>query len=119
MSGNKFTQQTEILNTLVSESIKCTPESWTSGTLTISCDGSAINYSLKNKNEEEKAQITDQLRSCCEQLYVAMRDQGDVWLEAIIEFNQSKDEEWSFNSNFKYPEENETTSNSKPWWKFW
>ena len=124
MTVNRFDNYNDILNNLISEAISCTPESWTSGTLAIDCDGRAINYSLKNPNEEERAQLSDQLRSLCEQLYVVMREHGDLWVEATIDFAQM-DEKWSFNTNFKYEETVENTtgeehkSQGKPWWKVW
>ncbi len=124
MSVARFKKYDEVLNTLVSEAISCTPESWTNGILSIDCDGTAINYSLKNSNEELKAQLSDKLRSLCEQLYVVMREQGDIWLEAIVEFAE-KDENWNIDTKFKYEDSQQNISSApiqkinKPWWKVW
>ena len=70
--------------------------------LSIDCDGSAINYALKNSESEDRATFSDKLRSLCDRLYVVMRDNGDDWREAKIKFEQ-KDNEWMMNTEFKYP----------------
>ena len=124
---DKFDSYTEIMNVLVAEAISCSPESWNNGTLTVECDGSYMNYKLRNDGSSEKAQISGELRSLCEEFYVVMRQAGDVWLEAIIHFFR-KDDSWSFKAEFKYPEpavvsepevSPEPTIESKPWWKLW
>jgi hypothetical protein len=126
---SKFEQYTPILQALVGESIRCTPESWLHGTLTIECDGSYINYQLKNQDVTDKAQLSDDLRQLCEQLYVTMRQAGDVWQSAEVYFFQQA-QEWSFRVQFNYPQapaaesaatpapENSADA-AKPWWKFW
>lgn len=126
---SKFEQYTPILQALVGESIRCTPESWLNGTLTIECDGSYINYQLKNQEVTDKAQLSDDLRQLCEQLYVTMRQAGDVWHSAEVYFFQQA-QEWSFRVQFNYaqaptdesaatPEPVNSTDAAKPWWKFW
>lgn len=94
-------QYTEVINALTIEAVQCSPESWTSGVLSIDCDGSAINYKLKNAESEDRATLNDELRGLCEQLYVVMRDNGDDWREATIKFEQ-KGNDWSMNTEFKY-----------------
>ncbi|MBA3921592.1 MAG: hypothetical protein H0X31_07780 [Nostocaceae cyanobacterium] len=61
--NEEFEDYTNVLNQLVSEAIACSPESWIKGKLTITCDGFAINYALKNEDVMEKADISDSLRS--------------------------------------------------------
>lgn len=100
-SEAKFEKYNEVLNALVAESIACSPEDWRSGTLTIDCDGSAINYRLKNNSSPHKAQISDKLRSLCEELYVTMRQNGDIWVESVVHFFKETDT-WRFKVDFEY-----------------
>ena len=121
----KFNAYSEVLSALLSEAIGCSPETWNKGTLSIQCDGSRIDYQLKNDESEDKAQLSDDLRQLCEQLYVAMRQGGDAWNEAQLHFFR-KDDSWSFESKFQYADagiERQPLSSSaaikQPWWKFW
>ena len=125
MSTNKFETYNPIINELAAESIRCSPESWISGRLSIDCGGTAINYKLKSDSSEEKASISGPLRQLCEQLYVTMRQNDDTWTEAFLDFLQ-KDGSWSFNMKFEYdtpsdvaPEAVATPETKKPWWKLW
>ncbi len=101
MSTDKLNTYNEINRALVTEAIRCSPDSWTSGTLTIDCDGTRIDYKLKNQDASEKAQISEGLAYLCEQLYVVMRDNGDEWVRATFNFFQ-EDGEWRLNGNFDY-----------------
>lgn len=113
---------------LVNESITCSPESWEAGYLTIDCDGSYMNYSLKNGESHDKAQISGELRQLCEDLYVEMRQSGDWWIKAVLHFFRSEGS-WSYKIDFTYPEkpaaqqaldkEPSITAEPKPWWRFW
>lgn len=105
MTQGPTDQYSDVIIALTTEAIACSPPSWKLGVLSIDCDGTAINYQLKNTESEDRATLSDQLRSLCEQLYVVMRDNGDDWREAIIKFEQ-KENEWSMNTEFKYPEAN-------------
>jgi hypothetical protein len=133
LSEERFDQYTNIINPLVSECVICSPSEWQNGTLTIDCDGNAINYKLKNSESEEKAQISSALRSLCEELYVVMRQNGDIWVEAIIYYFKNG-ESWSFKIDFVYPNKNQIAVSSatrvenqnnaelvknKAWWKLW
>ena len=124
MSEERFEQYNEVLNALVAESINCSPESWNDGKLTIDCDGSAINYKLKNGNDENTAQLSGELRQLCEELYVTMRQNGDAWGQSVVSYFR-KDDTWGFSVNFKYDDDIDISSNStsskinKPWWKLW
>ncbi len=109
MSEARFEQYNEVINNLVGESIGCSPMSWNAGTLTIDCDGTAIHYKLKNHEDENKASLSDELRGLCEQLYVLMRDNGDVWNAATINYFK-KEDTWGFKVDFEYaPSENENS----------
>lgn len=103
MPEEKLKIYNEILDALVSESIACSPAPWESGTLTINCDGRAINYKLKNEEDANTAQISDELRGLCEQLYVVMRENTDTWVEALIHFYK-QDDSWNFKVKFEYEE---------------
>lgn len=124
---DKLDDYTEVMNALVAEAVACSPETWNNGRLTIECDGSYMNYRLKNDEAPEKARISDELRGLCEEVYVVMRDAGDVWLEAVVHFFR-KGDGWSFKVEFKYMEPAgvaapealpKTISKSKPKWKLW
>ncbi|POZ60130.1 hypothetical protein [Chromobacterium alticapitis] len=121
----KFDLYTEQLTSLIQEAIACSPKSWHEGWLSIDCDGSYMNYALKNEQAEDKAQISSELRQLCEDLYVVMRKSGDWWIKAVIHFFR-KDGSWSFKVNFTYQDSpasgsamNKPAAPSKPWWKLW
>jgi hypothetical protein len=126
--ADKFDRYTEQLTALIEEAISCSPASWTEGTLTIDCDGSYMNYALKNSGSAEKAQISAALRQLCEELYVVMRKAGDWWIKAVVHFFR-KDDSWSFKVDFTYQDalrrEQAPTANkqvdppARPWWKLW
>jgi len=101
MTENKFDIYNPVINELVSESINCSPDSWEKGRLSISCDGRAINYKLRNSDSSDTAVITESLRRLCEQLYVTMMQNGDTWTEAFINFFV-EDDSWCFNIEFEY-----------------
>lgn len=105
---------------LVKESITCSPESWEAGYLTIDCDGSYMNYSLKNGESPDKAQISGELRQLCEDLYVEMRQSGDRWIKAVLHFFRA-DGSWSYKVDFTYPDKPAPSMKAepKPWWRFW
>ncbi|MGN6366850.1 MAG: hypothetical protein ACTHN5_01035 [Phycisphaerae bacterium] len=83
----KLEEYNDITTRIVSETVACTPEEWTHGTLTIDCDGTRIDYKLKNAEQPGMAVISDKLRSLCEELYVRMARHGDRWTQATIRFD--------------------------------
>ena len=101
MSDAKLDGYAETLNALARESVIGMPESWSRGTLTIERDGQAINYSLTNANEDGKASIGPALRALCEELYVVMRRNGDVWRRAVVALERS-DGDWTLDTTFDY-----------------
>lgn len=103
----KFERYSDVLNRLASEAIECSPEQWREGVLSISCDGAGINYSLKNPNSDLRASISEDLRSLCEELYVVMRNAGEVWVQANVKFFQKEDAEWGFSFEFSYSDSNQ------------
>lgn len=123
---NKFDSYNHILQSLVIEAIQCSPASWNNGRLTITCDGAYLNYALKNSESEDKAQISDDLRKLCEDFYVAMRQAGDTWDAAVVEFFRVEGS-WSFDVKFeraeavaeRHTQASDLTNTEKPWWKFW
>ena len=120
MPENKLGSYNQVIEEIVAESIRCSPESWKKGTLSIDCDGRAINYKLKNSESEDKADISIPLRQLCEQLYVTMSQSGDTWTDAFIDFFQ-KGDSWGFDIKFEYATQQATPlpTNEKPWWKIW
>ena len=126
--ANRFDRYNGHLIALLKESISCSPETWDAGWLTIDCDGTYMNYSLKNAESEGKAQISAQLRQLCEDLYVEMRQSGDLWVKAVLHFFREEDA-WSYKLDFTYqdqaavqqPLERQPSqeTRSKAWWRFW
>ncbi|MGW8393482.1 hypothetical protein [Pseudoduganella sp. HUAS MS19] len=125
---NRFDRYNGHLIALLKESISCSPETWDAGWLTIDCDGTYMNYSLKNGKSEDKAQISGQLRQLCEDLYVEMRESGDWWVKAVLHFFREEGA-WSYKLDFTYqdqpavgqPLERQPSqeTHAKSWWKFW
>ena len=123
---DKFDTYTPLLHSLVKEAIECSPASWDNGQLTITCDGAYLNYALKNNRSEEKAQISGNLRQLCEEFYVQMRQAGDTWDKAVVEYFR-KDSSWSFEVKFdrgeavtqRHTAASDLANAAKPWWKFW
>ena len=100
-----FKEYGDIITALITESVSCSPSSWNKGTLTIDCDGTAINYKLKNEDEEEKATISGPLRDLCERLYVVMRNNNEAWIQAVLHFSNNEDS-WLIDANFNYETDN-------------
>lgn len=117
--ADKFDDYTESLTALVRECIRCSPESWDKGRLTIQCDGHRIDYQLKNVESEGKAVISKELAQLCEDYWGAFMRSGEPWLESEIEFLQVEGK-WTFNAQYKYTKQTvPAVQASKPFWKFW
>ena len=123
--NNKLDSYTPIINSLVSEAIRCSPESWDSGTLRIELSGQYLSYALKNTASAEKAEISPPLRALSEELCVTMHKQRDGWIGATVDFFR-KDGNWSFHINFERPTSQfesqpsvEPEAAKKSWWKPW
>ena len=101
MPDDSLERYAEALNALAAETLACVPPSWTRATLTIDCDGRAINYSLKNVHEPDKASISAALRSACERLYVTMARDGDAWRQAVLALERA-DGAWKLSTTFDY-----------------
>jgi hypothetical protein len=127
---NKLEEYDDVLTRLVTETVSCAPDEWDHGTLTIDCDGRRIDYKLKNAEQPGTAQISAELRTLCEELYVCMSRQGDAWAQAVVTFNR-EGEEVDFETSFQYANATSSTPSSvpdppaflaqptkKPWWKF-
>ena len=97
----KLEEYNDITTRVVSETIACTPVEWTHGTLTIDCDGTRIDYKLKNAEQPGMAVISDKLRSLCEELYVRMSRHGDGWTQATIHF-EIENGNARFKNSFQY-----------------
>lgn len=111
--SEKFDKYSQILTSLVEEAISCTPTSWSQGVLTIECDGTRIDYKLKNESSEDKALISEKLKYLCEMYWVEFKDNGEAWLKSEVSF-QSDNGEWKFNASYKYPDKPKIQT-----WKFW
>ena len=123
---NKLDQYSDVITRLLKESIACTPQEWTRGTLTIDCDGVRIDYKLKNDEQPGTASISDTLKSLIEELYVRMAQQGDLWTQARLSFSEG-DDGWQYGLDFRYPDKAADTAAAAPpqpapvksKWKFW
>lgn len=120
MAG-KLDEYNDILDRLVREIVACTPSEWTNGTLTIDCDGTRINYKLKNPDQPGAASISEKLRDLIDEFYVHMAQNGDRWTEAVVTFsliegNVKFDTKFSYNSPQQTPISPEKP---KPRWKLW
>ncbi|MFZ6679211.1 hypothetical protein [Undibacterium sp. Tian12W] len=113
MFEEKLNQYAGLINALLAESIKCSPASWSEGFLHMDSDGLNINYKLKNAKSNDKAQISGPLRDLCEEVYVVMRQNGDIWRDATLHFFKA-DQGWNYKINFNYSNK----AIKKPWWKF-
>ena len=126
---DKLEQYNDVITRLVTETVYCTPDEWSHGALTIDCDGSRIDYKLKNEEQPGTAQISDALRKLCEELYVRMSRQGDAWAQAVVSFTR-EGEDVEFETAFQYaqpasptpsavpePPDFLTQPTKKPWWK--
>jgi len=98
---DKFEEYNDVMTRLVSETVSCTPAEWNHGVLTIDCDGTRIQYRLKNEQQPGTASISEQLRTLCEELYVRMSRQGDAWTQATVTFN-CEGEDVEFDTAFQY-----------------
>ena len=114
-----------LLTDVLEEAISCTPQTWDRGMLTLDCDGSYIQYKLKNEASPDKAAISERLRHLCEQFYVSMAEQGSPWLSAFLQF-WKENEQWKFKVDFKYAETEAAGAPPdvsmpprRPWWKLW
>lgn len=115
---NKLDEYSDVMNRLVAETVACTPEEWSRGTLTIESDGVRINYRLKNEGEPGTASISELLRDLIDELYIRMDRHGDTWIEAVVDFRLNG-EKVGIETSFKYAQESVPTPLSKkPWWKF-
>lgn len=114
-----FEESNLLLNSLVVESIRCSPTSWNEGKLTINFDGEMVLYKLKNKKSNKKAEISPALRQLCEDFCVLMWANDNQWREAEISFTR-KNGEVNFKVNFNYDKPSASPAEEdKPWWKFW
>ncbi|WP_439893090.1 hypothetical protein ACS7SF_24580 (plasmid) [Ralstonia sp. 25C] len=116
---DKFDGYNEALTALVNEAIRCSPESWEAGRLTIQCDGHRIDYRLKNVEAKDKAVISNELARLCEEYWGAFMKNGEAWLESEIDFRRVEGR-WKFSASFKYPKPaTVATPPRKPFWKLW
>ena len=105
MQEQIFKQYGEIINSLIKESILCSPNSWKKGKITIDCDGKAINYKLKNEDDSNKAQLSGEFRDLCEKLYVVMSNNKETWIQATLEYEKNDEDIWDIEANFDYESE--------------
>lgn len=117
---DKLEQYSDVITRLVSETVACTPQEWTRGTLTIECEGTRIDYKLKNEDQPGKALISEKLRDLIDELYVRMAHSGGAWTQAVVTFFQEGDN-CKFHTSFQYaktPPTSSTSAKKKSWWKF-
>ena len=116
----KIEEYADILNRLVAETVACTPETWTHGTLTMVSDGVRLEYKLKNDTEPGIASLSDALRALIDEMYVRMAQYGDTWVEAVVTFQVNGDDV-KFDTSYKYADDDDDQPPvvaKKPWWRF-
>ena len=74
----------DVLARLVSEMIACSPERWERGELAIGSEGRRLTYQLRNEGHPDRANLSDDLRTLIDELYGAMRREGEAWTGARI-----------------------------------
>jgi hypothetical protein len=97
----KFDQYTDVITRLVREMVACTPQDWNRGILAVECDGTRMNYGLKNEDSPNKAAISEKLRALIEELYVRMARDGHVWTKAVVTF-WAEGDKLKFDTSFEY-----------------
>jgi len=113
-------QYSEVITRLVNEVLQCTPREWQHGTLTMSCDGERLTYSLLAPDQPGKAVLSERLRDLIDELYVRMAQHGSAWEQSVVMFKRNNGEV-SFNTSFKHPQPatgNAATKSKKRWWKW-
>jgi hypothetical protein len=118
---DKLDVYTEILGRLVSETVRCSPQSWNVGALSIESDGVRLTYRLKNEESPDKAVISEQLRDLIDEFYVRMAQRGEVWSGAQIQFTRLNGE-IKYEIAFQYPPKasqpkQQAPEPKRPWWK--
>jgi predicted Rdx family selenoprotein len=119
--GDKFDTYTDVITRLAKETVKCSPGAWEKGALSIQCDGVRLTYQLKNGDHPDKALLSETLRDQIDELYIRMRDAGDVWTSANLHWWR-EESDLKYNVDFGYPQLKQadpaTASKPKgPWWK--
>jgi hypothetical protein len=124
----KFEAYTDVMARLVGETVRCSPSSWNRGMLAIQCDGVRLDYQLKSDDNADRAVIGDALRGLIEELYVRMRNAGDMWREAHVHWWR-EDGATKYKIDFTYdeaapkapPVAGDIAGNpvGKRWWRRW
>ena len=92
-----------IMDALARDALDGLPQHWKSAALTIDCDGSRIDYRLKNLDGEDgKATISNRLAQLSEDLWQESASSGSAWSQAVLRLSKSKTGEWSFKCEFTY-----------------
>ena len=118
----KLDGYTDVITRLAGETVKCSAPGWERGLLSIQCDGMRLTYQLKNEDSTEKAILSETLRDQIDELYIRMRDAGDVWIGASLNWWREAND-LKFNIAFEYPsakapELAPPPTPKQPWWKF-
>ena len=117
----KLDGYTDVISRLAGETVRCSPASWHRAMLSIQCDGTRITYQLKSDDSSEKGVISEALRDQIDELYVRMRNAGDIWKEAYLHWWR-EDDDLKFKIDFSYdkpsPAEADTPEpeEKKRWW---
>jgi hypothetical protein len=110
---------------LVRESMRCAPDSWQEGMLTIRTNGDRIDYALKNAASTTRATLSPALVQLCEDFSVIMWLKGDKWTRAAVRYVRTNgsvdfDIDFSYDTADGPPEATPPGSApARPWWKRW
>lgn len=97
----RYYQYSQAIDLIVAESIKCLSSSWHYATLNIDCDGREVLCNIENNENGMGAETTDKLHSLCEDLYVLMLKNDDVWIGATLKVFKENDS-WKHKIKFIY-----------------
>ncbi|MGF1602270.1 MAG: hypothetical protein ACFCU8_09670 [Thermosynechococcaceae cyanobacterium] len=93
---------------LITEAIACAPSHWLRGTLIIEREVERVSCRLQHENQSIQAEISDALRSLCEQYAVCKNASGSdpSWLKAVINYYLDDEAvDWSVEGSFEYPDD--------------
>lgn len=109
----------DIIPRLAGETVRCSPETWERGTLSMQSDGVRLTYQLKSENHPDRALISELLRDLIDELYVRMSAERDAWVGATLDWWRESDG-LKYNIDFDYPPKVKEPPSGKrsSWWSF-
>lgn len=104
MAIDLFKNHGVVLNSLICETMMCTPESWDEGNFNIKRVNDSIVCTITNNEEESRENASDNIYGLCEKLFYYMANTGSEWTNAKITY--SKNGSLSIETQFAYRDQN-------------